>query len=151
MGDTYEFWTHGVNVQVEYTDASRGLDIRRAGFGTRIRQTKGTSNWFHLAIPTPTKLRGWGVRHYDAWLRVKVNNDAAIKKVHVRESSRVHFDECFTAYNSGDINITGQTTQLTFNLPDTGVEGPMVVCVYVEFEGDDGEILFVGAGAWFER
>ena len=42
MTDRFDFWTHGVNVQVEYTDKARGLEIRRAGFGTVIHQNPET-------------------------------------------------------------------------------------------------------------
>ena len=154
MSDTFRFWTHGVNVVVEYTKEYTGTDnglfMRRAGWGTQIRQKKGTSNWFHLPIPSATKLDDDNVDHYHAWLRVKVNNDAAIKRVHVREASGpgVH---CPVIYDSGGLNITGQDTELSFNLADTRCKGPLVICVYAKFEGTKGELIFTAAGGWFEE
>src|SRR5512137_2431490 len=118
MSDTYHFWIHGVNVQVEDMEAS-GLHIVRKGTGAHIRQSRGTSNWFHLAIPTPTQMEGHTYLHFDAWLRMSINNDATITKVHVREAGSDD-GECSIVYNSGETNITGQTTKLTFDLDDTG-------------------------------
>ncbi len=148
---SYTFWTHGASAQVENTDGGRGLHIERTGFGAKIKQNRGTSNWFHLAIPTPTALDGAVTDHCDARMRVEVNNDAVIKKVHVRESAWESPDECPKIWDSGDINITGQTTDLPLDLPNGKVDGPLVICVYVEFEGDNGEIRLIGAGARFRQ
>jgi len=35
MSDSFHFWTHGVNVQIEHTDAAREVFIRRAGWALR--------------------------------------------------------------------------------------------------------------------
>ncbi len=146
---SFTFWTHGAGVQVEHIDGDRGLRIQRTGFGAKIRQNRGTSNWFHLSISTPTALDGATVDHRDACLRVEVNNDAVIRNVCVRESAWASPGECPKIWNSGDINITGQSTELPLDLPNGKVDGPLVICVYAEFEGDDGEIRFIGAGARF--
>ncbi len=148
MGD-YIFWTHGVGAEVEHTDGSLGLHIQRTGFGAKIRQDRGTSNWFHLGVPTPTLLDGAHAFQFSAFLRVDVNNDAVIKKVHVRKSIVRSPGYSSKVYDSGDINITGQVTSRSFKLPPGRITGPLVVCVYVEFEGDDGEIRLIGAGALF--
>jgi hypothetical protein len=150
MSDTFQFWTHGVNVQVEFTDAARGLGVRRAGWGSQITQNRGTWNWFHFAIPSATQLDDDNVDHYHAWLRMRINNDAAIKRVHVREASGPN-SACPIIYDSGVLNITGQDTELSFNLPDNRCKGPLVMCVRVDFEGDQGEVVFAGAGGWFEE
>ena len=58
----YEYWTHGVNVQIEYPDRLSGLtegesaEPRRSGWGTLVRQQENTTNWFHFAIPTPVMI-----------------------------------------------------------------------------------------------
>ena len=154
MSDTYQFWTHGVSVipeyTKEYTGHDNGLYLRRAGWGAQIRQKKGTTNWFHLAIPSATKLDDDSVDHYHAWLRLRINNDATIDNVHVREAPGPQSNSS-VIYNSGSINITGQDTQMSFNLPDNRCKGPLVICVHVKFEGDKGEIIFAAAGGWFEE
>lgn len=154
MSDTFHFWTHGVNVVPEYTKEytghDNGLYLRRAGWGAQIKQRIDTSNWFHFAIPSATQLDDDNVDYYHAWLRVRVNNDAAIKRVHVREASGPN-SACPVIHDTGTINITGQDTQLSFNLRDQRCKGPLVICVYVEFEGDNGEVVFTGAGGWFEE
>ena len=144
----YALWTHGVSMEVENAGGGRGLHIQRTGFGTKIKQNRGTSNWFHLAVPTPTLWEGEHLRLCAASLRVDVNNDAVIKRVHVRESLEGETGYCSKVCDSGDINITGQVTHIP--LDHFGqVEGPLAICAYVEFEGDDGEIRSIGAGALF--
>jgi hypothetical protein len=147
---SYTFWTHGASVQVEDSGGDRGLVVVRTGLGTKIRQNRGTANWFHLAVPTPTALDGWTVEHRDARLRVEVNGDAAIKKIHVRESAWESPGECPKIWDSGDINITGQAAEVPLDLPNGKVDGPVAICAYVEFGGDRGEIRFIGAGVRFK-
>jgi len=154
MSDTFQFWTHGADVIVEYTKEYTGHDndlyMRRAGWGAQIKQKKGTSNWFHFAIPSATKLDDDNVSLYHAWLRARVNNDAVIDRVHIREAGGPK-SNCPLIYDSGNLNITGQDDQFGFNLSDNRCTGPLVMCVYVKFEGNKGEIVFAGAGGWFEE
>ena len=154
MSDTFQFWTHGVSVVPEYTKEytghDNGLYMRRAGWGTQIKQKKGSSNWFHFAIPSATKLDDDNVSHYHAWLRVRVNNDAAMDRVHVREAPGPQSNSSLI-YDSGAINITGQDNTFSYNLPDNKCKGPLVMCIHVKFEGTKGEIVFAGAGGWFEE
>ena len=154
MSDTFQFWTHGADVIVEYTKEYTGTDnglyLRRAGWGSQVKQRQGTTNWFHFAIPSATKLDDDNVSHYHAWLRVRVNNDAVIDRVHVREAGGPQSNSP-VIYDSGGLNITGQDTQLSFNLPDQRCTGPLVMCVHVQFEGPQGEVVFAGAGGWFEE
>jgi len=154
MSDTFQFWTHGISVIPEYTKEYTGHDngfyMRRAGWGAQVKQKKGTTNWFHFAIPSATKLDNDNVDHYHAWLRVKVNNNAVIDNVHVREAPGPQSSSS-VIYNSGTISITGQDTELSFNLPDQRCKGPLVMCVHVKFDGDNGEVVFAGAGGWFEE
>lgn len=151
--DTFKFWTHGVNVQVEYskeaTGHDNGLYIRRAGFGTIIKQRGETWNWFHFAIPSATKLDDDNVKRQHAWLRGKINNFATIKQVTVHEAKGG--SDCPRIYNNNNLNLTGRELNESFDLPDRVCKGPLVMCVRVEFEDDRGEVVFCGAGAWFEE
>ena len=149
MSDSFHFWTHGVNVQVEHTDSARGLYVRRAGWGTLIRQKPDTWNWFHFAIPSATKLDNDNVDHYHAWLRGRINNHAVINNVHIREA-RPGFDVPII-WNSGLINLTGRNLEESFNIDDRRSRGPLVMCIRVLFEEQGGEVIFTGAGGWFEE
>ena len=91
--------------------------MRRAGWGAQIKQKKGSSNLFHFTIPSATELDDDHVDYYHAWLRVRVNNDAVIDRVHIREAPGPTSSSPII-HDSGAINITGQDTQLSFNLPD---------------------------------
>jgi hypothetical protein len=142
----YSFCTHGVGVEAEHSGVSLGLRILRTGFGAKVRQNRGTSNWFHLALPTLTLLDGDNVRHHAVSLGVDINNDAVIKRVHVRKSIEGTSGWCSNVYDSGDINITGQITRIGCDVSMGRITGPLAVCAYVEFEGDGGEIRFIGAG-----
>jgi len=149
MSDSFHFWTHGVNVQVEYTDPARGLVVKRAGWGTRIEQNKGTMNWFHFAIPSATRLDDDNVDHYHAWLRGHINNHAVITRVHIREA-RPNFNVP-VIWDSGPLNLTGRNLEESFNINDRRSKGPLVICVRVEFEEEGGIVIFTGAGGWFEE
>ena len=109
----------------------------------------GTGNWFHFAIPSATLLDDDNVSYYHAWVRFKINTGAVIKRIHVRENSKN--SACPHLYDSGPISVTGQDTTYSINLPDRQCKGPLVICLYVWFEADDGEIIFTGAGGHFEE
>ncbi len=154
MSDTFKFWTHGAGVipefTKEYTGTKNGLFLRRAGWGAQVKQKEKTDNWFHLTIPSATELDDDRVSRYHAWLRVRVNNDALIDRVHIREAQGPQSSSP-VIHDSGRINITGQDTELSFNIRDERCKGPLVMSVHARFDTDDGEIVFAGAGAWFEE
>ena len=55
-------------------------------------------------------------------------------------------------YDSGPLSYTGRVLEEDFNIPDRRCRGPLVLCVYVEFEEQGGgEVTFTGAGARFEE
>lgn len=147
MADTFKFWTHGVAVIPEYTaqgtGTNNGLYIRHAGWGTQVRQRGGTANWFHIEIPSPTRLDDDTSRHIRGWLDVNVNNFAVITRVHVREGG--------TLIKSMDLNHTGQNGIINIDVPNGSVTRPLVVCVYARFETGNGQIIFKGAGMEFEE
>jgi len=147
MADTFKFWTHGAALIPEYTaadnGANNGLNIRRAGFGTVVRQTAGTWNWFHLAVPSPTRLDDDVSRHIRAWLDVQVNNFAVITHIHVREGGSL--------LHSMSLNHTGQNGIVNINVPDGSVSRPICICVRARFDTNAGMIIFRGAGMEFEE
>ena len=154
MSDTFRFWTHGVSVipeyTKEYTGTNNGLYMRRAGWGAQIRQKAGTDNWFHFAIPSATELDDDCVDYYHAWLRVRVNNDAVIDRIHIREAPGPASNSSLIYDSGAALNITGQDTELSFNLPDRRCKGSLVMCVHVKFDKDSGEVVFAGAGSFEE-
>jgi len=153
MSEKFCFWIHGVNVipefTKEYTGHDNGLYMRRTGWGAQIRQSPDTTNWFHFGIPSATKLDDDNVSYNRAWLRLRINNEAVIDRVHIREASGPQ-SNCPLIWDSGTLNISGQDTELTFNLPDQQNKGPLDMCVHVKFERENGEVVFAGAGGWFE-
>lgn len=154
MSDTFKFWTHGVAVipeyTKEYTGTDNGLFIRRAGWGAQVRQYGETDNWFHFAIPSATELDDDGVSYFHAWLRVRVNNDAVIDRIHLREATGPQTNSTLI-HDTGNINITGRDLELDFNLPDRQCKGPLVMSIHVRFDTHNGEVVFAGVGGWFEE
>ena len=143
MTDRFDYYIHGVNVQIEYTHAELGLYVRRAGFGTVIRQNQGTSNWFHLAIPTPTFLDDGKVNYLWARLRGWINNGATVEQVHVWHGrSRIL---------TNNVSLSARDIDEPFDLSKARCTNPIVMCVFVNFDGEDGEIRFDGAGVQFEE
>ncbi len=159
----YDYGIHGVNVQVEYLDrvrARHGSDpsypIRR-GYGTKVYQESTERNdlnwnWFHLAIPTPTQLRGDAeVELVYINLKASTNENAHIKRITIHHGrSRVLALEP-APFLTGSINYN-------ITNPDggsiiTNINEPIVLCLFVKFlTGDErGWIEFQGATAAFER
>jgi hypothetical protein len=139
----WDFWTHGSSVQVEYPQVVKF--IRRTGYGTVVRQSEKTSNWFHFAIPTPTTIDDdYTVKHYDVFLKGIVNENAKIAKVHV-------WDGDSRRYKNDNLSIIGKKFDEKFNIPDNEVNRGLVVCVFVEFLSGTpmGEVRFISAGAKF--
>lgn len=66
MADTHEIWNHGVTVVAQntphLTQHDNGLFMMPLSWGTVVRQNSGTSNWFHIPIPTPLVVDDWRAR-----------------------------------------------------------------------------------------
>ncbi len=152
MGASWDFWTHGVNIQIE--NQVQGLTVSRRGWGTRIAQPANTTNWFHFVIPTPTQIDDeTDVRLRSVWLKVYLGFETIIKTVHVRVGKRRVLED--KKVHTGDVNQGGVLYQ-QFDLPEEGVylkgiAGGVVVSVEVEFKkGDDLWVTFEGAAARFD-
>lgn len=83
-------------------------------------------------------------------MRAKVNNDAVINRVHVREAAGPQSNSPLI-YDSGNLNIIGRDDEFSFNLRNQRCTGPLIMCVRVKFGGKAGEVIFAGAGGWFEE
>jgi len=155
---TFILWVHGASVIPEYTKAftgnDNGLYIHPMGYGSKIKQRIGTDNWFHFAVPSGSKLCGIpgdaSVSLEQIYLRFNINNGAAIKQITVHENGSKNGSSP-KIYDSGIINITGQNTEYApLILPSNKCTGSIVICVFIHWEAEDGEVLFTGAGARFE-
>ncbi len=128
MSDNFTFWTHGVDVIAEftkeYTGDDNGLYMRRAAWGARIRQNGGTSNWFHFALPSATKLDDDNVDHYHAWLRGHINGQATITDVRITHGGWNHDGKVIFSIQP---SLTGRVLNESFNLPDRRCTQPLVM------------------------
>ena len=148
------FWAHGVSIvpefTKEFTNTDNGLYMRRAGWGTLIKQKGGSGNWFHIPIPSPSFLDTERTYLNGAWLRFKINTQAVIKNIHVRQNIRN--SEMPRLFRKDDYTIAGQDTTHYVNFGRRiNCHGPIVISIYIWFENDDGELLFTGAGACFHE
>lgn len=156
MGNDWDFWIHGVNVQPEVEDKS--LEIRRMGAGARVRQKLKTNNWFHFAIPTPTCINDdFDVEHWQVVIRFLIKWCAWIDMIHVWVG-----DKRIIGPKEGAVNLKKDKTRYEINIPHdkirdkSGSGGGLLICVHVQFEADEfedekpkGEIDFIGAAAKF--
>ncbi|NGZ86278.1 DUF6623 family protein [Duganella aceris] len=153
MAEMFHFWTHGVNVVPEFTKeltgTNNGLVLRPMGYGTSIKQNRGTDNWFHLAIPSGTKLDGDAVRIRSAWLRLSAKGGPMVDRVRIHEATGPGA-ESKEFHDSGALNVSEGGTQLNFNLGSRPASGPLVMCIHAIFNGA-GEIIISGAGAQFDE
>lgn len=152
MSESFHFWTHGVNVipeeTKEYTGVDNGLFLRRTGFGAEIRQRRGTSNWFHLPIPSATRLDGDNVRFRRAWLQMKIDNGPVVDQITIHAANAGNDSE--RVFDTGIVSHSDETFDLNFNLGINSCRGPLVMCVHAKFLGE-GAILINGAGVLFEE
>lgn len=171
------FWTHGVDVVVEYTREytrdDNGLFLRRAGWGAVAKQNPGTENWFHFAIPTPQRIDDTELKCCDAMLQVQIAGNAIIDTVALRATYpqvRVGEDHFYVMDNEplelrvlsifenlGYGNTHEEMRRFFFNVDDNPILGPLVMCVHVKFgEEEDSsdtahEVIFGGAGVIFRK
>ena len=150
MKESYRYWNHGVNLipeyTKEYTKTDNGLYLRRAGWGTVVRQKANTSNWFHIPLTSASSLDGDYATINAAFLKVKVNNFAVITDVHVTSIDQSPYtNEVYPFYKK--TNYTGIDDVLMFKFKETLNGGALAISVHVKFETDKGEVIFRAAGA----
>jgi hypothetical protein len=145
----YEFWTHGVNVQIEYPDRIVGItgnehaEPRRSGWGTLIYQKENTTNWFHFAIPTPVIINNQEATLKFIRFRAEINETARIDRIHFRHDNRIIL--------SREFNITNCSVDETIQSPKTIIRRSLALCVHISFLPGDarGMVIFKGAGGGF--
>ncbi len=151
MAELFKFSTHGVTVFPEYsshyTNISNGLYMRRAGWGTQVKQKKGTSNWFHIPLTTASALDGDIAKINNVSFRAAVNNQAVIKKVHVSMMHQSPKDQSRMMLVNQDVNFTGVDDLFGFSFPKIMVDGGILISVFVEFEEIRGQVIFKTASA----
>ena len=149
----YSFWNHGVTVIPEFSPTTTGTDnglyLRRGGFGAVVRQKVGTTNWFHIPIPTPTTLDDGRTEFRQAWLRAEINQEAKIKLVNLHEA--ISGSESRIIYTSGNVDYEGLSETFHFDLPHSNCVGPLVMSIFVEFcpGKQPVQVIFRGAGVHF--
>lgn len=145
----WDFWTHGVNVQIQETIP--GMEVVRYGWGTSIKRPVGRS-WFHFAIPTPPQIDGdSGVELRDVFIRAQLKPNARITKVHVRDG-RSH-PITFPPPGHLDLNVREPNVVYNQPLPHQRIQEAVVVSIEVEFlpEGPEREVIFNAVGVRFNE
>ena len=145
----HEFWTHGVNIQIEYPDRIVGetggerSGPRRSGWGTLVYQKENTTNWFHFAMPSPVLINNQEANLLFIRLRAEINEYARIDKIHFRHDNRIFFSQ--------EVNITNCSVDETFPIPKTIIRRGLALCVHVSFLSSEprGMVIFKGAGVAF--
>ena len=145
----YVFWTHGVDVQIEYPDRIVGIagneraEPRRSGWGTLIYQKENTTNWFHFAIPTPVIVNKQEATLRFIRLRAEINETARIDRIHFRHDNRIMLSQ--------EVNITNCSVDETIQSPKTIIRRSIALCVHISFLPGDarGMVIFKGAGGGF--
>ena len=145
----YEFWTHGVNVQIEYPDRIVGMtgdrltEPRRSGWGTVVYQKENTTNWFHFAIPTPVMINNQEATLSFIRVRAEINENARIDMIHFRHDNRIILSQ--------KVNITNRSIDEMFHSPGTIIRRGLALCIHISFLPGDtrGMVIFKGAGGAF--
>jgi hypothetical protein len=102
-------WVHGVNLQIE--DDGAVESIRRYGFFTRVVGRPNTTNWYHVAVPTPVIVDGNRLAFARAMLRlVTGGTNAVVRDVHVYDgSARIAAHQ--------EVNLSGNLPFAVFGVP----------------------------------
>jgi hypothetical protein len=108
-------WTHGNAVVAEHPEHLLALDYR--GWGPEFQLERGTTNWFHIAIPTPLILENQCSQLVRVFLCFNTPEaDGHISEVHVYDGAdRVQvFENLFLV---GDRRASLMSGYNTFALP----------------------------------
>lgn len=153
MAKYYDYWIHGVSTDIEYPDrltkpdGSGSAQARSAGWGTQVFQKQGF-NWFHIAIPTPTRIRSNNkIMIWTAHFEIEIKGAAQLTKIDVREG------EGNIIYSQSSHLREGKHSE-TFSLRSAASRA-IVLSLRVDFNPEwtpgVGEVIFRGAGASFRR
>lgn len=139
-------WTHGVATVVEFPD--RPSRIQHAGWGTLVRQPHdlGDNNWFHLAVPTLTRLkRDDSMKVDDVRILLDLNENAVLNLVHLRHGGDLLFEH--------PLRLSNTSVDEHWEIPDTDANVGLCVSMRIKFlDGSpEGQVIFRGAAANFER
>jgi len=159
MADDYEFWAHGTAVVAQETPHQsgkrNGLFMMPLSWGTLIRQDPGSINYFHLPIPTPTRLDDWPSYYQSARLLALIGDHVEIRRVTVW-SGNVQIKSKEFSQKEGP---RGETLNMPLDLVDAKAKRPLVMTIKVEWDEsapvpsslEDRSITFYGAGINFEE
>jgi hypothetical protein len=151
----YIFWVHGASVipenTKEYTGEDNGLYLNRTAFGAQVRQNPNTHNWFHFAVPSASYLDDEIVMRKRVFLRFRVNKEASIDRVTVRENWLRNSGHGDPLIDEDRLDIVSRDMEFYRNIPYTQCGGPIVISVYVSFIHPGGEVWFTGAGVELEE
>lgn len=139
-------WVPGTIVQVECPE--RLAHLIRKGWGTFFRQEKGF-NWFHIPVATPWTLDGHHLALTTVFVFYRATNGPRITNIHIYSGpKRVQaFDGLHAA---GENTVMKDGAMNMWDLPSpVFVDSGLGISVGVDFK-DGGEILFTGAGGYFQ-
>ncbi len=135
-------WIHGNTTHVEYPD--RLLISRSYGFYGYYQGKANTSNWFHLAIPTPVIVSRRRLRLDSIMLMMWSDPNAIITDVHVWDANRNL--KKFTG-----LNMTGSHWFERFDILNNLVRYGVSVSIGVKFTSATGarRVIFGSCGGDF--
>lgn len=148
MTGRFDLWNHGIATVLESPELAR-LVLRRSDIGTAVEQEKGTSAWFHLAIPATPMLAGSGTAMRQFALAATLNASAKLGLIHIRRGTDLVFE---TVRSLSDTVIDS----VVFDIPDVNMSAVnggsgIAISLHVQFLANSprGRFEFHGAGATF--
>lgn len=151
MAELFRYWTHGTNIIPEYTKehtkTQNGLYMRRAGWGTQVKQHGNTFNWFHFPLTSASALDGDPATINRVYLKADINNHAVITDIHVTMIDQSSATPGAVPFLKKKVNLTGTSNVFSFPFPNYLLGGALVLSVKVKFESPKGEVIFKAAGS----
>jgi hypothetical protein len=139
-------WVPGTIVQAEHPhQLTREL---RKGWGTFFKQ-EGGFNWFHIPIAAPFALDGQNLVLTTIFVFYRATDGPIIRNIHVYNGPKrvqafdgLHFAGEQTEMKDPNLNMLDLS-------PPVSIPAGLGISVDVDFK-DGGEILFTGAGGYFQ-
>jgi len=139
-------WVPGTIVDAEHPDQLAAL-IRK-GWGTFFKQ-EGGFNWFHIPIAAPFALDGQNLVLATIFVFYRATDGPIIRNIHVYSGPKrvqafdgLHFAGEQTEMKDPNLNMLDLS-------PHVFITAGLGISVGVDFK-DGGEILFTGAGGYFQ-
>lgn len=146
MSLNHALWVHGHGAEIEYPD--RVASIVRKGYSIRVQGNPDTTNWLHIAVPTPVIVDDARMRPMNIQFRCKAEGGGSLGAVHVYDGEARIVE---TESPAGTLDPDGWVRVRVTDFDDVlCVRWGVGISIQLRFGPAGGRVEFESAGADFE-